>query len=110
LCTAAAVATVETILESGFLDHVAGIGAYFMDGLKAIASKRPVILEVRGKGLLIGVEMKDPVAPIVKKMLEAGIVCGPAGPNVLRFAPPLIITEAHVDRVTAALDKALGEV
>ncbi len=110
LCTAAAVATLEVIFEPGFLDNVARIGAYFTDGLRTIASKHASVVEVRGKGLLIGVEMKDPVAPVVKKMLEGGIVCGPAGPNVLRFAPPLIITREHVDRVVTALDKAIGAV
>ncbi|MBX7255200.1 MAG: aspartate aminotransferase family protein [Candidatus Hydrogenedentes bacterium] len=110
LCTAAALATVEVILEPGFLDGVVKIGEYFVNKLSALAKKHSGIVDVRGKGLLVGVEMKSPVAPVVQKMLDAGIVCGPAGPNVLRFAPPLIITQAHVDRVVATLDKAIGEV
>ncbi|MFA6241239.1 MAG: acetylornithine transaminase [Candidatus Hydrogenedentales bacterium] len=110
LCTAAALATVEIILEPGFLPHVEQIGAYFLEKLNVLAKKHAGIAQVRGKGLLIGVEMKTPVAPVVQKMLDSGIVCGPAGPNVLRFAPPLIITQQHVDRVVATLDKAIGEV
>ncbi len=110
LCTAAALATVEVILEPGFLEHVGQISAYFTEKLNGLAKKHAGIAQVRGKGLLIGVEMKTPVAPVVQKMLDSGIVCGPAGPNVLRFAPPLIIAQQHVDRVVATLDKAIGEV
>jgi acetylornithine aminotransferase len=108
VCAAAAKATLETMLEPGFLDRVAKTGAYFMDKLNALKAKHAGIVEVRGKGLMIGVEMKDPVAPVIAKMLEARIVCGPAGPNVLRFVPPLIVTNDQVDRVVATLDRALG--
>jgi predicted acetylornithine/succinylornithine family transaminase len=106
--TAAAKATVETMLEAGFLENVKKIGAYFIEKLNGLKAKHAGIVEVRGKGLLIGVEMKDPVAPVIAKMLEARIVCGPAGPNVLRFAPPLIITKEQVDHVVATLDRVLG--
>ncbi len=108
LCTVAAKATLETILAPGFLDTVAETGRHFMAGLKALAERHAIISEVRGKGLIIGVEMREPVASVVQKMLEAGIVCGPAGPNVLRFVPPLIVTREQVDRVVTALDAALG--
>nr|HQH51097.1 aspartate aminotransferase family protein [Candidatus Hydrogenedentota bacterium] len=92
LCTAAALATLEVMLADGFLEGVQETGAYFMNALAELAAKHPVIKEVRGKGLMIGVEMRDAVAPVLARMLEAGIVCGPAGPNVLRFVPPLIVT------------------
>jgi predicted acetylornithine/succinylornithine family transaminase len=109
LCTAAAKATLETMLAPGFLDHVAEVGGYFLEQLKTLASKHPQIVEVRGKGLMIGVQMKDPVAPVIQKLLAAGIVCGPAGPNVLRFVPPLIVTSEQVDRVVSSFNAALGE-
>jgi acetylornithine aminotransferase len=108
VCAAAAKATLETMLEPGFLDHAAKIGTYFIEKLNALKAKHAGIVDVRGRGLLVGVEMKDAVAPVIAKMLAARIVCGPAGPNVLRFAPPLIITNEQVDRVVAALDEALG--
>jgi len=110
LCTAAALATLEVMLADGFLEGVQETGAYFMNALAELAAKHPVIKEVRGKGLMIGVEMRDAVAPVLARMLEAGIVCGPAGPNVLRFVPPLIVTRKDVDRVVSALDAVLGEV
>ncbi|GMV90665.1 MAG: acetylornithine aminotransferase [Candidatus Hydrogenedentota bacterium] len=109
LCTAAAKATLETMVQPGFLDHVAEVGEYFLNQLRGLSQKHEQIVEVRGKGLMIGAELNDAVAPVVQKMLAAGIVCGPAGPNVLRFVPPLIVTSEQVDRVVAALDAALGE-
>jgi len=110
LCTAAALATLEVMLADGFLEGVQETGAYFMNALAELAAKHPVIKEVRGKGLMIGVEMRDAVAPVLARMLEAGIVCGPAGPNVLRFVPPLIVTRRDVDRVVSTLNAVLGEV
>jgi acetylornithine aminotransferase len=109
LSSAAAVATIKVLTRPGFIERAAQVGEHFFAGLRALAKKYPPIVEVRGKGLMIGVEMKDPVAPVVNKLLGAGIVCGPAGPNVLRFIPPLIVTREHVDQVLAALDKVLGE-
>lgn len=109
LSSAAAIATLNALLAPGFLDNAARIGTYFMNALRDLARKHGVVAEVRGKGLMIGVELREPAAPVIGKMLDAGIICGPAGPNVLRFLPPLIITTAHVDRVVTTLDRILGE-
>jgi len=108
LSTAAAVATIKALTRAGFIEQAAQVGQHFFGKLRTLATKYAKIVEVRGKGLIIGVEMKEPVGPVVEKLLDAGIVCGPAGPNVLRFIPPLIVTQADVDRVVAALDAALG--
>ena len=109
LCTAAAVAVLEVMLRPGFLDEAAATGKKFLDGLRALAERHPVIREVRGKGLMIGVELKQEVKPVVGGLLDAGIICGPAGPNVLRFVPPLIVRAEHVNRVLSALDGVLGD-
>lgn len=108
LCAAAANATLKEILKPGFLDNVEKTGARFLSKLKDLAAKHSTITDVRGKGLMIGVESREPVAPVIQSMLAQGIVCGPAGPNVLRFVPPLIVTNSQVDRVVSALDTALG--
>ena len=108
LCTAAALATVKTILDSGVIENAAALGRRFSLALHALKAKHASILDVRAAGLMIGVEMGKPVSPILSAMLERGIICGPAGPNVVRFLPPLIVTEADVDRVVAALDESLG--
>ena len=109
LCTAAALATMKVLTGPGFLEEVASKGAHFLGGLEKLAEKHKAISEVRGKGLMIGVEMQEAVKPVVDRMLESGIICGSAGLNVLRFVPPLVISLAQIDRVLAALDAALGD-
>jgi len=108
LSTAAAVATIKALTAPGFIEGAKQTGDYFFGKLNALAVRYPQIVDVRGKGLMIGVEMRDPVAPVIEKLIDAGIVCGPAGPNVLRFIPPLIVTAAEIDKVVTILDGILG--
>lgn len=109
LSTAAAVATMKVLVRPGFIERAAAVGQHFMDRLNALAGKHSEIVGVRGKGLMVGVEMQDPAKDLIDKMLDAGVICGPAGPKVLRFLPPLIVTEDAVDHVVSLLDKFLGE-
>lgn len=109
LSSAAAIATLEALVQPGFIESAARVGADFLARLRAIAKKHESIVEVRGKGLIIGVEFKEPVAPLIGKMLDAGIICGPAGPNVLRFLPPLLVTTDQVERVVSLLTACLGD-
>ena len=107
LSSAAALATLTTLREENIVEHAAEIGAYMLDRLTKLAAQNACITEVRGKGLMIGVEMDRPVAPLVDTMIAAGIICGPAGPQVLRFVPPLIVEREHVDRMISILDTCL---
>ncbi len=109
LCTVAALATVKTLTTPGFLDDVAEKGSYFIHSLKALVKKHADIAQVRGVGMMIGVELTRDVAPIVARMLESGVICGPAGPRVIRFVPPLIVTKEQINRAAESLDAALGE-
>jgi acetylornithine aminotransferase len=109
LSCAAAIATLDVMIEEGFLDHVRDVGGYFMEKLQKLAEDHPSIVEVRGRGLMIGIEFKEPVAPLVGNLVEAGLICGPAGPNTLRFVPPLILQREHVDRVMPILSTCVGE-
>lgn len=109
LSSAAALATIGVLTEPGFIERAAQVGQYLRHKLDELAAKRACIVEVRGLGLMLGVEFNVPVAPLVAKMQESGVICGPAGPNVLRFLPPLIVTEADVDKVTSILAACLGE-
>ena len=76
---------------------------------QGFAASHASVVEVRGQGLMLGVEFKEPVAPLLANLLDAGIICGPAGPNVVRFLPPLIITQEHIDRLMPILQACAGE-
>lgn len=109
---AAAVATLETILEDGYLlDYCQRISKYFMKKLNGLKEKYPeIIKEIRGMGLLIGIELTDSGVPIVEKCLEKGLLIGLAGDgSVIRFTPPLIIEKDDVDEAVSIFDRALKE-
>ncbi|NLO32639.1 MAG: acetylornithine transaminase [Candidatus Hydrogenedentes bacterium] len=103
LSSAAALATMEVLTSPGFVDHAAKMGSYLVQALCTVAQDYQSIVEVRGRGLMIGIEFDRPVAPLIDALLDAGIICGQAGPEVLRFLPPLIIDTNAVDCVIAAL-------
>ena len=109
LCTAAALATLGVVTAPGFLEEAARMGELLIKELRRVTEGLAALVEVRGEGLMVGVEFKEAVGPLTAKMIEAGVICGPAGPNVLRFVPPLIITEEQVDKVVSILTACLGE-
>lgn len=109
LSTAAAVATMEALTAPGFVGAAAAKGERLFAALRVLAAKHPKIVEVRGRGLMVGIECADPVTPAISALLDAGIICGPAGPNVIRFLPPLIVSEGDIDHAVNALDRVLGE-
>ncbi len=109
LATAAAVAVVTTMLEERIPDHAARLGAYFMGRLEALKARHPRIREVRGRGLLIGIELDGNALDVVQRCMDRGLLVLTAGDAVVRFTPPLIITEADVDRALAILGQALEE-
>lgn len=102
-----ALATLTTLLEEKLPERAARMGRHLTAGLLALQAKHPVIREVRGKGLLIGIELTRAAAPVVVACLEAGLLILTAGDTVLRLAPPLIVDEATCDRALAILDAAL---
>jgi len=106
LATAAGVAAFTTLLEEGMLENCQKMGDYFLSQLEAIQKKFPFVKEVRGKGLIIGIELKIDGSSIVKEMLRRKILINCTMGNVLRFLPPLIVTQEEIDRVV----KTLGEV
>jgi len=103
---AAAHATLSTILDNDLFAHSKTVGTHFVAALKAL--NHPMIRDVRGRGLMIGVELKTRVTPVLRKLQEGGVLALPAGNLIIRFLPPLILTEAEADRAVAALGVALG--
>ncbi|NLL17932.1 MAG: aspartate aminotransferase family protein, partial [Clostridia bacterium] len=109
LATAAATAVLETILADGFLAGVKEIAGYFATKLEELAAKYPVVKEVRGKGLLLGMELDVAAAGVVNGCREKGLLINGVAEKVLRFLPPLIITEADVDEAVAILAEELAK-
>jgi len=101
--TAAGVATIKTILNEGILENCVKMGEYILQTLLALKEDHSFIKNVRGKGLIIGIEVDVPVAEIVSKCLNKGLLVIGAGENVLRFLPPLTVTEAEVDEMAQIL-------
>lgn len=105
-------ALLDVILEDGFLEGVAKVGAYLESQLNGLLAKHPkVFTEVRGRGLMLGLKVVDsiPNRDIKTKLEAAGLLIAPAGDNVLRFLPPLIIENTHVDEAVAMIDAVASE-
>jgi predicted acetylornithine/succinylornithine family transaminase len=109
LACAAAIASVGILSRPETLDHCRKMGEYLIDRLSELAARRPVIREVRGKGLLVGAELAVEALPVVERALSEGLLLNRTGERVLRFVPPLIVTPAEIDEMLAILDRILPE-
>jgi len=110
LACAAANVVLHRVPEPAFLQHVQQVGAYFKAGLEKLQAKYPqLITEVRGQGLILGAELTKPGRDIVNAALEQGVIINCTAGKVLRFIPPLIITEKQVDKVLRVLDGILAK-
>jgi len=110
LACAAALATLETIFEEGILENCRKVGEYFLLKLGELKEKHSRIREVRGRGLILAVELTVPGAEFVLKCMEKGLLINCTNGNVLRFVPPLILTRPNVDKAVGILDEALTAV
>ncbi len=108
--SAVAAAVVRTMLEEDLPGNAARVGKYFLDRLTALAGKFPIVTAARGKGLILGLQVTVPARDIVAGCMKRGLLALTAGDNVVRFVPPLIITEADVDQALTILEAALAEV
>jgi acetylornithine/N-succinyldiaminopimelate aminotransferase len=107
LASAAGVAALTAILEEGMLENCRKMGDYFFSELDKMKNKFPFIKEVRGKGLILGMELKIDGSSIVKEMLKKRVLINCTMGNILRFLPPLIVTQEEIDRVVATLEEVL---
>jgi len=105
--SAVAVAVVTTMLADDLPGNAARVGKYFLDRLLGLQAGYPLIKAVRGKGLILGVEVSVPARGIVAACMERGLLVLTAGDNVVRFVPPLILSEGDVDQAVAILEAAL---
>jgi acetylornithine/N-succinyldiaminopimelate aminotransferase len=98
-------AVLDVLLEDRFLDHVREIALRLRAQLQQLAAAYPeIILEVRGDGLLLGLRVGPPNTEMSAKLMAAGLITVPAGENVVRLLPPLIIGGAQVDEALASLE------
>jgi len=107
LACAAGIAAMQTTLQSGILENCNQVGAYFKEKLLRLAGKYSLIKEVRGLGLMLGLELTVPGVDIVNSCRERGLLINCANINVLRFVPPLTITNGDVDLAVVILDGVL---
>ncbi|MFQ6080966.1 MAG: aspartate aminotransferase family protein [Candidatus Bathyarchaeia archaeon] len=109
LVCAAACAAIDVMLEEGLPERAATLGRYFREKLEALQSRYRIIREIRGLGLMIGVELRFDVLNVLLKCMDRGVLILDAGRNVLRFLPPLVIEKEHIDNVIEVLDAVIGE-
>jgi predicted acetylornithine/succinylornithine family transaminase len=110
LATAAGVAAFTTILEERMLENCQEMGDHFLSQLEEIKKKFPFVKEVRGKGLILGMELKIDGSPIVREMLKKKILINCTMGNVLRFLPPLIVTKEEIEQVVWTLEEVFKEI
>ncbi|MBI5551119.1 MAG: acetylornithine transaminase [Desulfobacterales bacterium] len=109
LVTAVALKVLRLLTEEGILAQVEAKGAYLRQKLEALKAKCPVITDVRGKGLLVGALLDTAGAPIVKACMAKGYLINCVQDNILRFAPPLIISREEIDGLMQCLEEVLKE-
>jgi acetylornithine/succinyldiaminopimelate/putrescine aminotransferase len=109
LACAAALAVQECFDKDGMLENCRTIGAYLQEKLAEITKKYAIVKEVRGRGLMLGVVLDRPAAPLAALLLKRNLICLTAGETVLRLVPPLVITKSDADFAIEAIDSALEE-
>jgi len=110
LACRAALCVLDELVGGGLLAHVGRAGRHFEQRLRAIASRNPIVKEVRGAGLMWGLDLTRDAGPVVPAALERGVVVNRTSETVVRLLPPLTITIEEVDEALSRLDSALGAV
>jgi predicted acetylornithine/succinylornithine family transaminase len=109
LACSAALTVLDRVLEKDFLTQINLKSSYLKDKLNSLKQICPEIKELRGLGLMFGLEMNFAVKPIIDKCLEKGLLLIGAGPNVIRFVPPLVIEYDNIDKAIEILKSAILE-
>lgn len=109
LACAAGIAVIEAIESDKLLDNAVGMGDYARGKFHQLKEKYPVIDHVRGKGLMLGIQLTMPGAPVVSRCLEKGLRINCTQETVLRFMPSMTVTAQEIDRAVDIMDQAFGE-
>ncbi|MDN5343943.1 MAG: acetylornithine/N-succinyldiaminopimelate aminotransferase [Clostridia bacterium] len=110
LATAAGVAAFQALLEEGLADNARVLGEYLYQQLEKLLREFPRLLEVRGRGFLLGLEVDGPVDAVVAACQERGLLINSLHGHVLRFLPPLTVSQVDIDQAISVLREALQEV
>ncbi len=108
LVTRAALDTVAIISQPEFLQRVRDIGATFLEQLRQLAGQHAIVKDVRGRGLMLAMELNTDVPHAVSACLEQGVLINCIQDRILRFVPPLVVEKAEIDRLIEVLDVVLG--
>ncbi len=108
LACAAALAAVRTLADPGVLEHAGAMGATLHAHLHRLASRHPIVREVRGRGLMGGLLLDRPGGDVVRRCLEGGLLVNCTADRVVRITPPIVITRDELDEGIAVLDRALA--
>jgi len=106
---AAGIAALKALTEDGLIENSEKMGKIFREGLENLKEKHTMIREIRGKGLMIGIEMKFEIKDILMGLIKEGVLMLYSGRNILRILPPLVISENDITKVLHALDLILTE-
>jgi len=105
LACAAALAAIRYLEENDLPRRAAELGEYFLGRLRQLESN--IVREVRGLGLMVGIELKKEASPYIEALAKEGVLALSAGPTVIRFLPPLVISREELDKVVEAVEKVL---
>ena len=109
LSCAAGIGAIQALTKDGLVENAAKMGKIFIDELERLKEKHKIIREVRGKGLMIGVELKFEVKDILFEGIQKGVLLLYSGKNIIRLLPPLVITEEDITKVIEILDVLLSK-
>ncbi len=109
LVCAAGCAAIDVLVKDKLVERAAGLGAHFKAKLEELQARYNIVKEVRGLGLMLGMELRYDVRNIILKTMEKNVIILDAGRNVLRFLPPLVIEREQVDKAISVLDVIIGE-
>ena len=107
LACAASLAAIDYLRSHHLPEHAAELGAWFLNELRQIES--PSIREVRGLGLMVGIELKQKVTPYLQALMARGVLALPAGLTVMRFLPPLVIEQSDLEQVVQVVGEVLSQ-
>jgi len=108
LACRAALVFLEQLTAGGLMQNVTRVGAHLEAGLRSIAARQPAIKDVRGAGLMWGIELDRPAAPVVQAAMERKLLINRTSDTVVRLLPPYVISEREIDEALPILETAIA--